>query len=358
MNGIVMPDIEIIEGDDTYGKISIEPLERGVGITLGNAIRRVLLSSIPGAAITWVKIDGIQHEYSSIPYITEDVTEFLLNVKAIRLRSHSDQPGRLVLDVKGEGEVCAGDISPSAEFEVVNPELHLATLGSEEAKLSVEFNVEHGRGYIPAGNANGLAIGALPVDAIFTPLRKVNYNVEDIRVGQAINKERLVLELWTDRTIPPVEAVRASGQALVEYFFLFANAGKVLEQGPEKRPLALSIPPEQYNMLLENLELTARTFNCLKRANINKVGEALEVSKEDLLAIRNFGEKSLTELYEKLEAKGLLPAPVEEEAVEEEASEDVESTDPAGEVEQSGAEAVELPISDGTESEGTETQES
>ena len=319
MEGIVKPGVEVIEGEDTHGTFRIEPLERGFSITLGNSLRRVLLSSIEGAAVTWVKLDGVHHEYSTIPHVTEDVTEFLLNVKAIRFRSHSDRPGKLVLDVKGEGVVCAGDISPSSDYEVANPELQLASIDSDEGRLSVEFNVEKGVGYIPAGNSDTLPLGALPVDAIFTPVRKVNYTVENVRVGQATNKERLILEVWTDGTVLPVDAVRAAGQSLVEYFFLFANAGKILEQGDEKRPLALLIPPEQYNMLIENLGLSARTLNCLKRADINKVGEVLEARIEELLAIRNFGEKSLTELYETLEAKGLLPAapPAEEEAVDE-----------------------------------------
>ncbi|MFQ5934611.1 MAG: DNA-directed RNA polymerase subunit alpha, partial [Dehalococcoidia bacterium] len=180
MEGIVQPIIEVVETEDAYGKFSIEPLERGLGVTLGNSMRRVLLSSIPGAAVTWVKIDGVQHEYSTIPHVAEDVTEFLLNIKTIRLRSHTKEPGKLVLDVKGEGEVCAADISPSIEYEVANPEVHLATLDSEDARLSVEFNVEQGRGYIPASNTNSLPIGALPVDAIFTPIRKVNYDVEQV----------------------------------------------------------------------------------------------------------------------------------------------------------------------------------
>ena len=327
--GIPDPDIRIVETDDTHGKFSVEPLTRGLGTTLGNSMRRVLMSTIESAAITWVKIDGIQHEYSTIPHITEDVTEFLLNVKAIRFRSNSDQPGRLVLDVKGEGEVCAGDISPSADYEVVNPEIHLVTLDSEEAKLSVEFNVERGRGYVPATNNSGLPIGALPVDAVFTPVRKVNFEVETIRFGQAIGKERLDLDVWTDGTISPVDAVREAGQSLVGFFFMFANAGKVLEQGPESKPLALAIPPEQYNMSLDSLGLSARTLNCLKRDGLNIVGEVLEKGKEDLLNIKNFGEKSLEELNEALETRGIVvtaPEEVAEEvATEEEVSPEEEA---------------------------------
>ena len=322
MDGIVKPAIETLESDDSYGKFSIEPLERGLGVTLGNSMRRVLLSSISGAAVTWVKIDGVQHEYSTIPYIIEDVTEFLLNVKGVRLRSNTEDPGKLVLDVQGQGEVCAGDINASAEYEVANPETHLATIDSDDGRLSVEFNVERGQGFIPANNANGLPIGALPVDAIFTPVRKVNYEIEHVRVGQAIDKERLVLEVWSDGTISPLDAIREAGEALVDYFFLFANVDKVLEQGREKRPLALTIPPDQYNMPIENLGLSARTLNCLKRANINRVGEVLETSQEELLAIRNFGEKSLSELDEALDAKGLLAAPKAEEEAEPEEEQD------------------------------------
>jgi DNA-directed RNA polymerase subunit alpha len=320
--GIPDPGIQVVETDDTHGRFSVEPLNRGLGTTLGNSMRRVLLSTLESAAITWVKIDGIQHEYSAIPHITEDVTEFLLNVKAIRFRSNSDQPGRLVLDVKGEGEVCAGDISPSADYEVVNPELHLVTLDSEEARLSVEFNVERGRGYVPATNNSGLPIGALPVDALFTPVRKVNFEVETIRFGQAIGKERLDLDVWTDGTISPVDAVREAGQSLVGLFFMFANAGKLLEQGLERNPLALAIPPEQYNMSLDSLGLSARTLNCLKRDGLNIVGEVLEKGKEDLLNIRNFGEKSLEELNEALETRQIVVTVSEELAEEEAAGED------------------------------------
>ena len=323
MVGVAKPDIEVLEDQDTFGQFSVEPMERGLGMTIGNSVRRVLLSSIESAAITWLKIDGIQHEYSTIDHVTEDVTEFLLNVKAIRLKSNSDQPGRLVLDVRGEGQVCAGDISPSSEYEVANPELHLATLDSEEARLSVEFNVERGRGYLPAGNTNGLPIGALPVDAVFTPIRKINFDVETIRIGPYIGKEKLVLDVWTDGTMRPVEALREAGEALVGYFYLFANAGKVLYQGAEKRPL--NIPPEHYNMSLENLGLTARTLNCLKRDNLTKVGEVLEKGKEGLLSIRNFGEKSLVELYEAFEAKGIEAVfPEDEESEEETPSDETE----------------------------------
>ena len=299
------PEIRVLETQDNYGKFAVGPLEPGYGTTLGNPMRRVLLTSIPGTAVTWVKIEGILHEFSTIAHMKEDVAEFLLSVKAIRLKSLAERPGKLRLEIAREGVVTAGDISVSSDFEIVNPELHLATMESSEGLLSVEFNVERGRGYVPATNNSGLPIGALPVDAVFTPVRKVNFEVETIRFGQAIGKERLDLDVWTDGTISPVDAVREAGQSLVGFFFMFANAGKVLEQGPEGTPLALAIPPEQYNMSLDSLGLSARTLNCLKRDGLNIVGEVLEKGKEELLNIRNFGEKSLTELRDKLSERGI-----------------------------------------------------
>lgn len=301
----VTAKIEAVESNDVYGKFVAEPLERGFGITLGNALRRVLLSSLTGTAITWVRIDGIQHEYSCMPHVKEDVTEFLLNVKGIRLRSLTDNPGKLILDVRGEGLICAGDITSSGDIDVVNPELHIATLDSEKASLSVEFNVERGKGYEPASSSNGLPIGVLPVDAIYTPVHKVNYIVEHTRVGQVTDYDRLNLEVWTDGSITPLEAVRQAAQILVDHFFLFCNLGKIRETEPEKQPLVSSIPTEYYNTPITSLGLSARTLNCLKRSDINKVGEVLETSKEDLLALRNFGEKSLRELYDSLRNMGI-----------------------------------------------------
>ena len=300
--GIANPEIEILEDQATYGRFSVEPLERGLGTTIGNSVRRVLLSSIESAAITWVKIQSIQHEYSTITHVTEDVTEFLLNVKGIRLKSNSDQPGRLFLDVEGEREVLAGDISLATEYEVANPDLHLATMDSEEAALSVEFNVERGRGYMPAANIDGLPIGALPVDAVFTPVRKVNFKVEPIRTGPYIGKERVVLDAWTDGTIRPVQALQEAGDALINYFSLFANLGKSTGASDGR---FLNIPPEHYAMTLESLQLPARIFNCLDREGLKNVGEMLEKGEEELLKIRNFGEKSLSELYEVLMDHGV-----------------------------------------------------
>ena len=305
--GIANPEIQVLEDQETYGRFSVEPLERGLGTTIGNSVRRVLLSSIESAAITWVKIQGIQHEYSTIAHVTEDVTELLLNVKGIRLKSNSDQPGRLFLDVLGEREVLAGDIARSAEYEVANPDLHLATMDSEEAVLSMEFNVERGRGYMPAANINGLPIGALPVDAVFTPVLKVNFNVEPIRTGPYIGKERVVLDAWTDGTIRPVQALREAGQALINYFSLFANLGHASGRADGRR---LNLPPEQHAMPLETLGLPARIFNCLSRNGLSTVGEVLEKGEAELLEIRNFGEKSLSELYDVLMEHGVDVAAV------------------------------------------------
>ena len=303
----IVPEIKVIDLNDTYGKFVIEPLERGYGITVGNPIRRMLLSSIEGTAITWVKIDGVLHEYSSIPHMREEVMEFLLNVKGIRIRSVTGRPGKMRLEIKGEGRICAGDVATSADFEIVNPEHHLATLDSQEAELSVEFNVDHGKGYQPVPQGDGTVnslMGALPVDAIFNPVKKVNYTVERTRVGYVTDYERLVLEMWTDSTVTPVEALKASSQVLVSHFFLFNGLGTDVKAGAERQSIAVS--PEIYQTPIEKLELSPRTLNCLKRAHITKVGQVLEMSNDELLKIRNFGEKSLLELLGKLRTDGII----------------------------------------------------
>ena len=307
------PEIRVEESEDTYGRFAVEPLEPGFGITLGNPMRRVLLTSIPGTAVTWVKIEGALHEYSTLPHMKEDVSEFLLNVKALRLKSLAERPGKLRLDLSKDGEITAGDIDVPSDFEVVNPELHLATLDSEDFNLSVEFNVDQGTGYIPAGIGDGLPIGVLPVDAIFSPVRKVNYSVENTRVGQITNYERLILDVWTDGTVTPVDAVKKAAEILLEQVFLFANADKAGAGTAERPSFTASIPMEQYNTPIEKLELSSRTLNCLKRSNINKVGQVLEIDKGELLRIRNFGEKSLVELYDKLREFGFLPEDSDEE---------------------------------------------
>ncbi len=297
--------VKVVRTDETSGTFVVEPLERGFGITLGTPLRRTLLSSIKGTAVTWVRIEGIQHEYSTIPHVKEDVVEILMNVKGLHLRSLSDRPGRLRLEVRGEGRVCAGDIMTSPDFEIVNPELHLATLDEAGARLVMEMNVEQGQGYVPASQGDGLAIGVLPVDAVFSPVRKVNYWVEQTRVGQRTNFERLMLEVTTNGSLPPLDAVKEAGEILVEHFFRFSMLTEVAAQDGGQPPWVLAIPPAQYNNAVENLNLSPRTLNCLKRAGIHKVGEILEKSRSELLRIRNFGEKSLEELDEKLAEQGL-----------------------------------------------------
>ncbi|MED5405778.1 MAG: DNA-directed RNA polymerase subunit alpha, partial [Chloroflexota bacterium] len=300
------PEIRVMDSEETYGKVAVEPLPRGFGLTIGNPLRRILLSSTNGSAITWVKIDEVVHEYAAVTGVKEEVMELLLNIKRIRIRSQSDRAGKMRLDVTGEGRVCAGDISTSSDFEIVNPELHLATLDSDDSHLSIEFNVEQGVGYQPAVQADGITnppVGVLPVDAVFSPVRKVNYNVERTRVGQVTDYERLVMEVWTDGTIRAVEAIQQAAENLVNHFFLFSNLNKVVDEGSERTPLVVS--PEIYQTPIEKLELSPRTLNCLKRSHISKVGEVLEMSDEDLLKIRNFGEKSLVELREKLAEHGV-----------------------------------------------------
>ncbi len=307
----IIPQIECEDSYEEYGRFVIEPLEPGFGTTLGNSLRRVLLSALPGAAVTAVKVEGIQHEFTTIAHAKEDVIEFMLNVKQLRLKALSDRPGRLFLEVTGEGSVCAGDITLSADFEVANPELHLITLDSSDAHLDVVFYVELGKGYVPAGHGDGLPLGVIPVDAIYTPVRRVNLSVTKTRVGSVSNCDRLVLEVWTDGTITPSEALSQSADILVSHFSLFHDLNKAPVEG--ETLLAPAIPPEQYEIPLDQLGLSARTFNSLRRNSITKVGELLEKSHEDLLALRSFGQKSLDEVGERLEALGIhAPPPITE----------------------------------------------
>lgn len=295
------PTIHLIESDGNYGKLAIEPLQRGYGITIGNPLRRILLSSIPGSAVTWVKIDNVDHEYTAIDGIKEEVMDLLLNIKRIRINSPAQRTGKMRLETTGEGTVCAGDISTSSDFEIVNPELHLATLDNPKVTLSIEFNVDQGIGYQPAvqnEGVTGLPVGVLPVDAIFNPVRKVDYTVERTRVGQVTDYERLVLELWTDGTIGPLEAVQAAAETLVRHFFIFSTFHP--DADTETTSARVQISPEIFQMPLDKLQLSPRTANCLKRAHLSKVGEVVDMSDEELLKIRNFGERSLSELKEKL----------------------------------------------------------
>jgi DNA-directed RNA polymerase subunit alpha len=305
-----IPDAKmmVVETSEDYGRISVEPLQRGFGVTLGNPLRRVLYSSLSGCAITWVKIEGVLHEYGTIPGVKEEVGELLMNIKDIRLRSAVETPGKLRLDVAGEIDVTAGDIMASSDYEIANPEQHIATLDSANSSLSIELTVERGSGYVEAAYGEGLPIGVLPVDAIFTPIRKVNYTVENVRVGHHPDFEKLTLEIWTDGTIDPMEAMRQAGTILAENFFIFAKSRESDEDGVVTSPISKWLSPEQYNVPVERLELSSRTLNCLKRASIDSVGQVLELQKSDLLAIRNFGEKSFTELFDRLRETDLLPA--------------------------------------------------
>ncbi len=317
MSHLVIPRIECVEGRDKFGSFLAEPLEKGFGVTLGNALRRVLLGYLPGAAVTRVKIEGIQHEFSTIPYVKEDTTEFLLNVKTLRLTPLSGQPGKLILEVAGEGQVCAADIKPSSDFEIANPELYLATLDSPEARLYVEFDVELGTGYRQAESSDNLPIGTIPLDAIFTPTRKVNFTVEPIHIGRETSRERLSLEVWTDGTISPVDAISQSANILVEQLSPFVDYAQISQIKVGEELIRLPIPDEKYNMPVEQLDLTVRTMNCLRRASITTVGEIISKGEKELLKLRNFGQRSKQEIEERLQALGLSLTPQVEKGTEE-----------------------------------------
>ena len=305
---IEKPRIECIETptDDSYGKFVIEPLERGYGTTLGNSLRRVLLSSLPGTAVTSIRISGIQHEFSTIPGVKEDVTEIVLNIKRIIARLHSDEPKTVYIEASGECEVTAGDIKADGEVEILNPELHIATLGPD-ASLSMELTLDHGRGYVPADkNKNPQQIiGTIPVDSIYTPVLKVNYAVENTRVGNQTDFDKLTLEVWTDRTITPRDAVSLGAKILVDHFTLFTDLSDsigsrstVVEKVETQRDKVLE-------MTIEELDLSVRSFNCLKRANINTVEDLISKTQDEMIKVRNLGRKSLEEVEHKLAMMGL-----------------------------------------------------
>jgi len=294
--GLALPKVECVEGTETYGRFVAEPVEKGFGVTLGNALRRVLLSSLPGAAVTWVMIESVQHEFSTIPHVKEDIIDFLLNVKAVRLRHLAQRSGKLRLEAAGEGQVRAGDIKQTADFEIVNPELYLATLDAPEAKLDVEFNVEIGRGYIPASSSDSLPIGAIPIDAIFTPLRKVNYSVEPSSLREGSNQEKLILEVWTDGSISPIEAVSQSAFILIEQFGCFRELAKAITQEGAEIVWQRLIPPEQYLMPLDQLNLSTHTYNSLRRGGVTTLGQILEKGLDGLCALAGFGAKSREEV--------------------------------------------------------------
>jgi DNA-directed RNA polymerase subunit alpha len=306
LTDLLKPEIRVESDEPDYAHIVAEPLEKGFGTTLGNSLRRVLLSSLPGAAITSVRIEGVEHEFSTIDGMKEDVTEFLLNLKEVRLRAFSDRPARLFLEVGGPGEVTAAQIETTADYEIVNPDLVLATLDNKEASLVVDLNVETGRGYLPATVSEGLPIGVIPVDAIFTPVRRVNFRISNTRVGQETNFDRLDLEIWTDGTMDGQVALAAASEILREQFLEF----QLLVGEVEEVPVEIEEPEmlEGYDMPIEQLQLSVRAYNCLKRSGLMTVGAVLEKSEEELLALRNFGEKSYLELRDKLVNSG-FPAP-------------------------------------------------
>ncbi len=307
MLNFVLPKIEREASARNYGRFIVGPLESGFGLTLGNALRRVLLAALPGAAVSSVRISGVHHEFSPIPNVREDTTALLLNLKQLRLKSEVDEPVRLHVEVRSEGPVLAGDLVCPPEVQVVNPELLLLTADSSDVDLDIELAVSRGRGFSPSEERGKLPLGEIPVDAIYAPVRKVNYTVTRARIGQQTNYDRLALEIWTDGTIPPEVALQESARLLVRHLTLIAGAevAPIEEAAAETRGL----PSRVYDVPIEDLELTVRAYNCLKRAGITKVGEVLErleKGEEEILAIRNFGRKSLTELVEKLGAKGFL----------------------------------------------------
>jgi DNA-directed RNA polymerase subunit alpha len=315
---LVLPKIECDASSRNYGRFTIGPLESGYGITLGNALRRVLLSSLPGAAVTSIRISGVHHEFSVISHVKEDTTALILNLKQLRLKLQGDESVRLRVEVKGEGEITAGDIVCPSQVEIVNPDLYLLTGDSGEAELDMELVVERGKGYSPAEERGKLPIGEIPVDAVFSPIRKANFVVERARVGQMTNFDRLILEIWTDGTIEPEEALSSAAQILVDHLSLLVRVGEMPPEEEEEAEEGL-IPIRIYETPIEELELSVRAYNCLKRAGITKVGEILEKMTEgddEILAIRNFGKKSLAELKERMRAKGFWPIEGEETAEE------------------------------------------
>jgi DNA-directed RNA polymerase subunit alpha len=303
-------------------------LAKGFGVTLGNALRRVLLGYLPGAAVTRVKIEGIQHEFSPIPFIKEDTVDFFLNVKELRLKPLTGNPGKLILEIEGQGQVYAADIKPSADFEIANPELYLATLDSPEARLYAEFDVELAEGYREAEPEGDLPVATIPVDAIFTPIRKVNFSVELVHVGRETSRERLCLEVWTDGTISPIDAISHSADILIGQLAPFVEYVTVSQMEEEQQLVRLSIPEEKYNMPVEQLNLSVRTINALRRGGITTVGEIISKGEQELMSLRNFGQKSKGELEERLQTLGLSLNPqVEQEEEKEEPAEQEEVAD-------------------------------
>jgi len=329
----VLPKIETVSTAKNYGRFSISPLESGYGITLGNALRRVLLSSLSGAAVTSVRISGIYHAFSVIPHVREDMTAFILNVKDLSVKLFDAEPARLRSEIKGEGILTAGDLECPPYVEIVNPDLPLLTADSAEAALDIELVVEQGRGYSPSEERGELPIGDIPIDAVFSPVKHARYSIERARVGQITDYDRLMIEVKTDGTLSPHDALREAARILVQHFTLVSGVTEEEEAPPVEEEGG--IPASLYETPIEALELTVRAYNCLKRAGITQVGEVLEKlqkGQNEMLAIRNFGQKSLDELTEKLREKGFFDA-IEAAEDEEFASEDESDEEQPEEIE-------------------------
>ena len=311
LTNMVTPKVEREAEARNYGKFVISPLERGFGDTLGNALRRVLLSSLDGAAISSMRISDVMHEFSDVPGVREDVIQVTLQVKQIRMILHEGDTAHLHLDVRGAGEVTAADIQAPAEVEIVNPDLYLFTVDDAKTKLDIDFTVDRGRGYSPAGDRSGkLPIGELPVDAIYSPVKRVNFTVGQARVGQSTNYDRLVLEIWTDGTISPEKTLGTASKIIIDHLrFISGISEETLLMGIEKEVSGSHLTSEAAETPIENLDLSVRVFNSLKRTGITNVGDVLELlekGEEAVMSIRNFGEKSLDELRDKMQEKGFL----------------------------------------------------
>ena len=308
MMEIERPKIEManLSPDGRYGKFVVEPLERGFGTTLGNSLRRVLLSSLPGVAVKSIKIDGVLHEFSTIPGVKEDVTEIVLNIKGLVAKLYCDGPKTVYIEAAGEGEVKAGDIHSDGEVEILNPDLHIATLMSD-ARLSMEITLASGRGYVPAerNKQNQNAIGVIPVDSIYTPVYKVNYTVENTRVGNTTDYDKLTLEVWTNGTISARDAVSLGARILLDHFTLFTDLSETMGSKSTVVEKAETQRDKVLELTIEELDLSVRSFNCLKRANINTVEDLISKTEDEMMKVRNLGRKSLEEVINKLAMMGL-----------------------------------------------------
>ncbi|HEV3123427.1 MAG TPA: DNA-directed RNA polymerase subunit alpha [Candidatus Dormibacteraeota bacterium] len=305
---ISTPSVRELEASGDYGRFEIEPLEPGFGTTLGNSLRRVLLSSLPGAAVTSVSIEGVSHEFSAIPHVKEDVTEILLNIKGLNVVSHVDEPVRMTLDVRGARVVTAADIETTSDVEIRNPELHICTLDGAQASLRMDLTVERGKGYVPAdrNKKEGQPIGVIAIDAIFTPVRKANFSVEKTRVGQETEWDRLLVEVWTDGTLAPVEAVSQAAELYTRHLELFVRFGDNLSAPQQTKARGNDLPSRLADVPIEELELSVRALNCLKANDVTRVGQLVAMRQEELLSLRNFGQKSLDEIREKLVERQLV----------------------------------------------------